>query len=305
MSLAAAIFFWVGAFGLKAELPLAYLLFGFAGWLLANHFFEIVEHKAEGGTGWPAVSLETMASVRKHIGAGFVAVLAVTGFGIWALYRAGSEPLAVLLAVLFAALVPASAALAGATRSPLRAVRPAALARTVVGLGFDYVVLLLAGAVAAAAGMLAFERRTFVTLFVAAYAWQLFGYLIGGFVYERRARLGVHAPRSPEARRAAADSRVLQERRAALDHAYGIAARGHTNGALDYLERYAATEVDPLGAKVWFFHEMARWSSGVPALALGMALGPALEEAGRAADAAKIALVCRHLEERARGNAPA
>jgi hypothetical protein len=305
VSLAAAVCCWVGVFGIKAGLPLAYLLFGFAGWLLANHFFEILEHKAEGAAGWPAVSLETIASARTQIGAVFVAALAGLGLAVWALDRAGSESLALLLAVLLAALAPASAALIGVTRSPLRALHPAALVRTVVGFGVGYVVLLLATSAAAAAVVLAFARRTFVVLFAAAYAWQLLGYLIGVFVYQRRAALGVQSRRSPEAREAAEHLRLVQERRAVLDHAYGIAARGHTTGALDYVERYASTEADPLAAKVWFFHEMARWSSGVPALAFGATLRTALEQAGRAAEAAKIALTCRHLEERRPRGTPA
>jgi hypothetical protein len=299
VSAAAAVTCWTGFFGIAAEFPLGYLLFAVTAWALTNHFFEVIEHKAAGDADWPVLSIETFAGARQQIGLAFLALLAVLGFGTWAAARLAGNTPAVLFGGIVAASLPASAALLGVTRDFGRAVSPAAIVHTIARLGLDYALLLLASALVAAAGVLAIERRTFVAIFITSYVWLVLGYLIGGLVYERRIALGVHAPHSPEARQAAQDARGLLEQRAALDHAYGIAARGNVAGALDYLERYADAAADPLETKVRLFHEMARWQSGVPAAVFGGGLAAALEAAGRGEEAAKIAVTCRYLEERA------
>jgi hypothetical protein len=88
----------------------------------------------------------------------------------------------------------------------------------------------------------------------------------------------------------------LSARRRALGHAYGIAASGNTAGALAYVEEYARSETDALAAKVWLFHEMARWENVAAALELGFALSAALGAEERHTDAAKVLVTCRYLE---------
>jgi hypothetical protein len=300
VSLGGAVTLSIGFFGLRGGLPLGYLPMAVIVWIVANHCFEVIEHQALGRHGWPALSLETIATARAQIGLAFLASLAIVAGGCWLLVRAEQRWLAELLAVAAWLGAPAAMALLAVTRSPLRAISPAAVLGTAARLGVAYVLLLAAAAGVAALTIAAFRAPGFVLLLVALYADLALGYLVGVAVYERRLALGVYAPRAPEALAAAAEQRLVGERRRALDHAYGLAARGSTAGALEHVRSYASTEADPLAAAVWLFHAMAHWENPAPAVELGRGLAPQLDAAGRAEDAAKLRLACGYLEGRLR-----
>jgi hypothetical protein len=135
-------------------------------------------------------------------------------------------------------------------------------------------------------------------LFGTAYLLLALAFVIGTVVYDRRLKLGVHAPRSPEARLEAEMQRLGTVRRAALDHAYGIASGGSVARGLAYLAGYVATERDPLAARLWMFQEVAKWADGRAALELGIPLAADLNAVGRADEAAKVLVTCRYLEDR-------
>jgi hypothetical protein len=293
---AVAFMLWVAAFGLRAGLPLGYLVAAFAVWMSANYVLEIVEHRALGNAGWAVLSLDTIAGGRAQVGTLFLAVVAVLGASLWALGRVAAPPFIYACAAAIAAILPAVAALLAVTRNPAHALNPVAIARAVVRMGVGYWVVLGATVGAVALGALANEEREFIPLFLAVYAWLASAYLLGSLVYERRMALGVYAPRSPEAKQEADHQRLLAERRRALSHAYGVAAAGNTVGALAYLDEYARAEADALAAKVWLFHEMARWENVAAAIELGVALSAALGAEARHAEAAKVLVTCRHLE---------
>jgi hypothetical protein len=298
VSCALAIILLVAAFGFVAGLPLAYLLVLFACWALANHFVEIIEHRATGEAAWPAFSLETIRSARAQLGLVLALLVgAVLAAREWLL---GHDQASAAAALTGATLVcgPAIAALLGVTRSLVRALDPRGIAAAMVGLGLDYVLCVAAASGAAALGWLAFSRRGFIELFGALYAAHAVAFVIGTVVYDRRLKLGVHAPRSPEAKQAAALQRLEGVRRAALDHAYGIASHGSVARGVAYLAGYAATESDPLGARLWMFHEVARWEDGRAAIEIGVPLAAELNAAGRSAEAAKVLVTCRYLEDR-------
>jgi hypothetical protein len=179
----------------------------------------------------------------------------------------------------------------------VRALDPRGIAAAMVGLGLDYALCVAAASGAAALGWLAFSRRGFVELFGALYAAHAVAFVIGTVVYDRRVALGVHAPRSPEAKLEAQRARLERARRTALDHAYGIAG-GNAGRAAAHLASYAATESDPLAARVWLFHEAGQWERADAALELGVPLAADLNAAGRAEEAAKVLVTCRYLEDR-------
>jgi hypothetical protein len=297
-SLAAALILFVAAFGFAMGLPLAYLLVAWVCWVLANHFVEIVEHRATGGAAWPTFSLDTIAGARQQLGLVLIA-LGVTVLAIrWWLAARGQPSAAALVTAGALVCCPAIAALLAVTRSVPRALDPRGIARAVAGLGLDYAVCAVLALGAGALGSLAYARRGFLELLGAAYAVLAVAFIVGTVVYDRRVKLGVHAPRSPEARHDAEMQRLGSARRAALDHAYGIASGGGVARAIAHIATYVATESDAVAARLWMFHEVARWEDGRAALELGAPLAADLNAAGRAEEAAKVLVTCRYLEDR-------
>lgn len=293
---AAAASFLVAAFGFAMELPLAWLPVGWLCWVLGNYFVEIVEHRALGSAAWPTFSLDTMVAGRRQIGL----VLVALGLGVLAL-RIGlaSSHAAAALAVTLGALAcaPAVAALLAVTASVPRAVDPVRIARAMLALGVDYGLCVALALGEAALADLAYRRRGPLEIFAAVYGLLAVAFVIGTVVYDRRVALGVYAPRSPEAKLEAERARLERARRTALDHAYGIAG-GNAGLAAAHLASYAATESDPLAARVWLFHEAGRWERADAALELGVPLAADLNAAGRAEEAAKVLVTCRYLEDR-------
>ena len=295
---AAALILSVAVFGFAMGLPLAYLLVGWVCWVLGNFFVEIVEHRATGNPDWPTFSLDTIAAGRRQLGLVLLALGgAVLGAAIW-LQARGHATAAVALIAAGLLCAPAIAALLAVTRSIPRALDPRGIARASVAFGLDYPLCAVLGFAAGALGWMAFARRGFVQLFVTAYAVLAVAFVIGSVVYDRRLKLGVHAPRSPEARLEAERRRLEGARRAALGHAYGIAAGGGVARSIAHIGAYVATESDPLAATLWMFQEVTRWEDGRPALELGVQLAADLNSVGRAAEAAKVLATCRYLEDR-------
>jgi hypothetical protein len=295
----AAFILVVAAFGFSTGMVFAYLLVAWVCWVLANHFVEIVEHRAHGQAGWPTFSLDTIAAARSQLGLVLLALGAVVLAVRWWLLARGNTAAAAVLAAVAVFCLPAIAALLAVTRSIPRALDPRGVGRAVAGLGLDYALCFGLALGAGALGSLAFARRGALELLGAVYAVLALAFVIGTVVYHRRLTLGVHAPRSPEARLEAELRRLATVRRAALDHAYGIASGGNAARGLAYLASYAATESDPLAARLWMFYEVARWEDARPALELGTALAAELNAAGRADEAAKVLVTCRFVEDRA------
>jgi hypothetical protein len=296
-SLAIGVILWAASFGFATGMRFAYLLVAVSVWASANYFLEVVEHKALGAAGWPVMSIDTIAGGPQQVGVLLAGgVLAVAAFVSWG-FRAGHSELGWWCTAIGIAALPAVAGALGVARSPVKALDPRTLVRAAAGMKLDYPALIGASALAVAAIALAYRRRGIGELVLGSYAWSALGYLIGAVVYERRLELGVHAPSSPESRAAVENERRLRARRAALAHAYGVAAGGKLRGALGYLEQYAASEPDPLTAKVWLFHEIARWENGKVAIALGTTLVAELGNAQRHDEAAKILVALRHVEE--------
>lgn len=300
VSLGVAFILSVAAFGFALGMPLAYLLVGWVCWVLGNYFVEIVEHRATGGSAWPTFSLDTIAAARSQLGLVLLALGgAVLGASTW--LEASEHPgAAAALTAVGLMCGPAIAALLAVTRSIPRALDPRGIVNTIAKLGLDDALCALLGLGAGALGWVAFSRRGFVELSMAAYAFLVVAFVIGSVVYDRRLKLGVHAPRSPEARLEAERQRLERARRAALDHAYGIASGGGVARSLTHIASYVATESDPLAARLWMFQEVTRWEDGRPALELGIQLAADLNAVGRAAEAAKVLVTCRYLEDRLR-----
>jgi hypothetical protein len=243
-------------------------------------------------------SVDTLATTRRQLGILLLVLLCIGAAIFWALTAVGAGQLAWVVGWLVGVFLPASVALLAVTANPFRALHPGYLIGTVSRMGLHYVWLLAVLAAVAAAISFAYRTPGLVAFFVASYASFLFAHLLGSVIYARRAVLGVHAPRSPEAKMAREHERLLAERGRVLDHAYGIAAHGNVSGGLKYLESYVLSEPDPLSARVCMFNEMTRWEDPHAALAFGEKLVGLLETAERGGEAAKVRLSCGYLNGR-------
>jgi hypothetical protein len=299
VALAFALILKVAVIGLAAGFPFAYLLIGIVVWSGANYFVELIETQSVEDT-WAVFSVDTLSTTRRQLGIVWLLLLGIAAAIVWALFSAGAPQLAWLFAGVIGVFLPASTALLAVTANPLRALHPGYLIGTVSRMGLRYLWLL--GVLAAVVAAISFGYRThgFIAFFVASYVSFVFAHLIGSVVYARRAVLGVHAPRSPEAKMARELERLLAERARVLDHAYGIAAHGNVSGGLKYLESYVLAESDPLSARVWMFNEMTHWDDPRAALAFAENLIAQLETGERGGEAAKVRLACGYLKDRLR-----
>ncbi|HEY7671367.1 MAG TPA: hypothetical protein VIC71_04045 [Gammaproteobacteria bacterium] len=294
-ALASAVILKISVVALETGFPFAYLTIAIVVWATANYLIEIIEQRAI-GEGWAVFSLDTVATLRSQLGVVLLLELTAVVAVFKLLETVAGLELAWAFAAAATAVAPASVALLAVTRDPLRSLHPLNLLRAVIGVGLPYIGLALACVAVVVLVALAFRRLGFVEFLVASYAAFWLAYSIGFVVYAKRVVLGVHAPKSPEAKLARELERLQRIRTRALDHAYGVASRGNLESAFAYINQYVASESDPLAARQWMYFEMTRWASVRPARAFGEQLARDLEAAGQPEAAAKVRLSCAHLD---------
>ena len=101
------------------------------------------------------------------------------------------------------------------------------------------------------------------------------------------------SPEELEAERA----RLENVQRSVLNHAYGFISRGNRAGGIRHIQRYLETEASDTTAGIWFFNAMTEWEHPDAALAFGRELIGQLLRDGFHAEARKILLLCKHLDE--------
>jgi hypothetical protein len=283
---------FVVEFGLFMKLPLVILVLIYVFWITPNYFFEIVEFKALGHAGWPVFSLETLVGARNQVGIVFCTLVLVATGGYVALRYFEMTTIAEILLGAGLVLLPGSVALLAVTRefsaalNPLKALAAAAL------MGSAYFYCLLGAATILVLLGLAQERGGLHWYFPLIYALFLQAFLIGSIVYTRRYALGVHAPRSPEARAARVRAETVAIRKGILSHAYGFAAHGNRAGALKHIEGYIETDEDTLEARLWMLNELVRWENSDAALEFGKRVIGYCERHGFADEAARVRSIC-------------
>jgi hypothetical protein len=284
-------------FGAFMGLPLVVLVLLYVFWVTSDYFLEIVEHKALGRQEWPVFSLETLVARRNQVGIVFFALVLALAGGYAALRYRALDTLAGMLLGVALALFPASVALLAVTREFRAALNPLRVLAAAVGMGHAYLYCLAGAAVVFVLLGLA-EARGGLWYFPLAYGLFLHACLIGRVVYARRTSLGVNAPRSPEALADRARAETVATRRSILTHAYGLAAHGNRRGALRHIDAYIATDEDTLEARLWILNELARWEDGHVARELGKGVIEYCERHGFVAEAARVRVICEHLNER-------
>lgn len=282
--------------GLIFDLPLVILLLLYVFWITPNYFFEIIESKATGNTGWPVFSLETLVAGRNQVGVVFAGLVLAAGAGYAGLkYIEMSGAAQILLgAGLF--LLPGSMALLAVTREFSAALNPLRVLSAAQAMGIGYLFCLFGAVLIMVLLELAYERGGLPIYFLLAFGVFLQAYLIGGIVYARRRELGVYAPSSPEAKAEREQATNTAIRSGVLSHAYGFAAHGNRAGSLSHIEAYIEKEDDSLEARLWMFNEMSRWEDKAIAVRFGQRVIEYCEQHGFTDEAARVTMMCGHLD---------
>jgi hypothetical protein len=298
VAIVCGLLFKAGSIVLDGGFGIGFVLVAAGVWILANYFFEIIDHRAVGNRQWPVLSIETLFSMQRQLGvifAGIIVACVLIRMGLDALHFPGLGRFFGLAAML---VMPVSAAILAVTRDPLRAIDPIKLLIAAARMEIGYIMILVASfAVWLLAGRAALGGNLLLLL-LTSYAYLLLGLVIGAVVYTRRRVLGVRTKRAPEDLAATELATMIRERKAALSHAYGFAARGNVTGALAHISVYASSEPDPLAAEVWMFQEMTLWEDPYAALMLGRELPERLTAAGRRHEASKVAAMRDYIAER-------
>ena len=199
-------------------IPLALLL---ASWLF-KYCFVLLDALVVGAEEPPVLSIEMVNPVDEQ--RPLAQAILIAG-GVWLAVELGKLTIPVLgwlMGALLVALLPASIAVLGLSRNPLRAAWPPELLSLIHGVGRDYPVLL--------------GSMVVVVLLVGAAAWAGAPYwlsiallqlgllvifaLVGGALHEHRPELGIEFQTTRERLTERSERERVSERGRAMDHAY-------------------------------------------------------------------------------------
>jgi hypothetical protein len=191
------------------------------------------------------------------------------------------------------ALLPASVAVLGVTRSVFEAVNPSVLVKTIRILGLSYLVLVAAVALPVAIAWFLFVRGTDLHLTLAL-AFLMFGglatfSLIGGVLYDKRAELGIDAWKAPERERERADRETNKRHERVIDELYGHWRGGARTEARQAAEQWLAARNYDFEEFDWLCERLLLWPDRRLAHRLAQDEITLLLEAKRASQALKVA----------------
>lgn len=204
----------------------------------------------------------------------------------------GSVP-AIIVALGFAALLPAMIGVLIITHSPLQSINPRAIDRFIRGCGDDYWYAPATAVLVVLVPSILSFLPTWSQVIVEVYALAAFFAVTGAVT--RGANLfedvDIHEAIEPEV------DKVLElqegQRVKVLNHAYGFISRGNRDGGLNHIYDWLARDPDPDGAWTWFFDQMMRWEDRYPGLLLAQQYVGRLLELGDDVGAVKLMLRCR------------
>jgi len=303
IALVCAVLLAIAHSAISRGIPLASLLLIVPAFPLLNYFFEILEYRAVGESGWPVFSWETLVSPRRQISLVVLAIVAAAIAVRALLLSAGLVAVSHLFGFLVAVSLPVTVAVLAVTRRFSKSINPQFLLRAVVRLELGYVAILAATAAWWMLAAVAWSRGSFPLLFAAALAFLILGWLIGTIVFAYRAQLGLRSRRSPEAKLAVLEQERRQRRENALGTAWVFASRGNIRGAIEHVRRYSLEEEDAFAAEIWLLHRMATWPECAAAIAYAADLSARLSDANLAHQATKVEVMRETLERKARSSA--
>ena len=204
---------------------------------------------------------------------------------------------AMLVALGFAALLPALVGVLVITHSPLESIDPRALDRFIRGCGAGYwwapataVLIVLAPTVLVF--LPAWAQNMVEIYFLAA-----FFAVIGAVTRQAGLFDEIDIPDAiePDAEKVLAG---LQSNRIKIvNHAYGFASRGNRDGGLEHIYDWLIKDPDPDAAWPWFLEQMLRWDDTYPALLLAQQYLGRLLEHNDKLGAVKLMMRCRLVNE--------
>jgi heme/copper-type cytochrome/quinol oxidase subunit 2 len=204
---------------------------------------------------------------------------------------------AMLVALGFAALLPALVGVLVITHSPLESIDPRALDHFIRGCGVSYwyapLTLALVVIVPSLLGILPGWLQLALEIYLATAFFAVVGAVTRGSGL-------VDAIEIPDAAEPDAEKVLagLQSNRIkVVNHAYGFASRGNRDGGLEHIYDWLGEDPDPDAAWPWFFEQMLRWDDTYPALLLAQQYLGRLLEHNDKVGAVKLMMRCRLVDE--------
>ncbi len=217
---------------------------------------------------------------------------------VYAIYLAGSlvsGEVALVIALAYAALLPASLIVLAMTHSPLASLNPKTMADLIRRCGLTY---LIGPAFVVAATWLVVRINVgfdfdllseFASLYLLFAAFAVFGGMVRPLKLERE--IGVPMPASVDEE--LEQERDLLDRTMVLNHAYGIVSRGNRNAGLEHIYKALGEDPNDEAGWTWFFENMLRWENPEAALAFAQQYVHRLLRYGENVKAVKLMMRCR------------
>lgn len=234
------------------------------------------------GNGWtlfPVVPVLVMAYIIAELGQAF-----------------GALP-AILVALGFAALLPAIIGVLIITHSPIQSLNPRAIQRFIRGCADDYWYAPATAVLVVLVPSILSFLPTWSQVVAEVYALTAF-FAVTGAVTRGADLIGdvdIPGANEPEI------DKVLEfqqgQRVKVLNHAYGFISRGNRDGGLSHIYDWLARDPDPDDAWTWFFDQLMRWEDSYPGLLLAQQYVGRLLELGDDVAAVKLMLRCRLINE--------
>ncbi len=205
-----------------------------------------------------------------------------------------------MLGVAVLLIVPASLSVLAITHSPLESLNPAAMLRMIRACGAGYFVAPITQIVMS--GLFVWLYLAGVPLFLidlgTSYQILLLFSMTGAVLYSNdvAVQVDIEAPLEPTADDLAAD--LDNERQKVANHAYGFISRGNRDGGFAHIRRWLEQETAADEAYQWFFHEMLKWETKVPALFFAQEYLARLLQRNMDREALKLISRCLHEDPR-------
>lgn len=204
---------------------------------------------------------------------------------------------AMLVALGFAALLPALVGVLVITHSPLQSIDPRALDRFIHGCGPGYWYAPATAVLIVLAPTMLVFLPDWAQNIVEIYFLAAFFAVIGAVTREAGLFDEIDIPEAiePDAEKVLAG--LQSDRIKVVNHAYGFTSRGNRDGGLEHIYDWLVKDPDPDAAWLWFFEQMLRWDDTYPALLLAQQYLGRLLEHNDKVGAVKLMMRCRLANE--------
>ena len=200
---------------------------------------------------------------------------------------------ALIVALGFAALLPAILGVLLITHSPLQSLNPSAIDQFIRRSGEDYWYAPITAMMIVVIPELLFFLPGWAVFVVQVYLVAALFAVIGAVTREAGLFDDVDIPDAIEPD----VEKTLQvqegQRVNVLNHAYGFISRGNRDGGMDHIYDWLVRDPDPNSAWPWFLEQMLRWEDTYPGLLLAQQYVGRLLELGDEVQAVKLMMRCR------------